>query len=75
MFHFVGFWSQEPQIAGLTGYGTDEWRVGMEAYTAGRVSVNWMKLVPFLQNCGVDVAAGRASKCKVTAHAFSKVCD
>ena len=45
----------------------------MEAFSAGRVSVNWMKLVPFLENCGLDVAGARTSKCKMTSHAFEKV--
>ena len=50
-----------------------DWRVGMEAFSAGRVSVNWMKLVPFLENCGLDVAGARTSKCKMTSRTFEKV--
>lgn len=45
----------------------------MEAFSGGRVSVNWMKLVPFLQHCGLDQARGRAAKCKVTGYTFGKV--
>ncbi|KAI3434695.1 hypothetical protein D9Q98_002758 [Chlorella vulgaris] len=58
-----------------TPIAAQEWRVGFECFLGGRMSMAWMKPLPFLQDCcsvQYCLNAGNQGSCKATQHKFSR---